>query len=119
MAYEKAARSNMIIDRGSFFQKVLRIKDPLGDPFDLTDYYAEMDIRVTPYSDETILQLSSITGNIVLGDTTGIMLLLINTTITEGITTPVATYDIKLKAPNGKVDYILWGNLTINRTVTR
>jgi len=119
MVYEKAAKHDFIIDRGSFFQRTLTIKDTNGNPVDLTNYDAEMDIRITAFSEETALQLDTPSNSIVLGGTEGTISIIINPTVTEALSLPVAVYDIKLIPPSDEAEFILYGNLKINRTVTR
>jgi hypothetical protein len=119
MSYEKAAKYDIIIDKGSTWQRTLTIKDSDGIPVDLTDYYAELDIRITEFSEETAIQLDSNSSSIVLGGTSGTISLIIEPTDTSAFTIPAGKHDLKLVSPLGISEFILYGNVRINQTVTR
>jgi hypothetical protein len=119
MSYERAGRYDLIIDKGSTWERTLILKYDDDTRVDLSGFYAELDIRVTEFSEEVEIQLDSNSPTILLGGTSGTITLILSPSITEAFTTPVGKYDLKLIAPDNTTEFILYGTVKINQTVTR
>ena len=119
MGYENAARNDITVDKGSTYQETYTIKDEAGDPVDLSSYTGEMDIRISSFSSDTLYQIDTTTGNMILGGAAGTIAITMPESVTSTWTATTYTYDLKLTNGSGVSEFILYGNLLVNQTVTR
>jgi len=140
-------RSNLIIQTGTDWQRVVTYRNPDGTLFNLTGYEARMQVRPAVLSETTILSLTSDpAAGITMGGALGTITLdIANADLTEGDPGldlsacthqdwlleafddgtatrgygPLAVWDLELITPAGKVDRIVQGQVCFDREVTR
>lgn len=94
----------------------------IGPPYDLTGCTARMQIRRRP-GGTVLLSLSSDGGTITLGDAAGT----VEMSAAETLTTAIpfrprqyeAVYDLEIEFPDGRVDRVIEGAVTVSPDVTR
>ena len=108
-----AIKTNLIVDQGANFVYNVYLIDAAGDPFPLTDYTANAQIRrsYTTYSYTTI--------DASINAVAGIITLTMNSSTTGSLTNNRYVYDLELKSDAGIVSRIVEGYLTVNLGVTR
>lgn len=107
-----AIKTNLIVDQGADFVYNIHLIDTNGDPFDITGYTANAQIRKT-YTSTTYNTINAdITGN------TGLITLTMNSTTTANLTNSRYVYDLLLNA-NNVTSRIIEGIVTVNPEVTR
>jgi hypothetical protein len=116
-----AGRYDIIADQGSTFSRDLRYLDGAGDPIDLTNYTAAMQVRETYTAGTTLLALSSegSAPSITLGTTDGLIEIEVAATTMEAIAAGVYVYDLELTDDAGVVVKPVRGQFEIRPEVTR
>ena len=114
-----AGVKNIIIEQGATFIWNLTWKDSNGSPIDLSSYTARMQVRKNYNASDTLLSLTSVAGDIVLGGAAGTIAITATATMTSEINSRVGVYDLELISPTGTVKRLLQGDVTINPEVTR
>jgi hypothetical protein len=114
-----AAKRNITIEQGATYRYSLIWKDSDGVPVDLSGYIARMQVRKMFTSDDTLLDLSSANGDIVLGGVLGTIEIEASAADTALITDKVGVYDVELESSSGVVTRIIEGSVTIKPEVTR
>ena len=114
-----AAVRDLVIEQGATFYQPLRWKDSNGDPIDLTNYTARMQIRRNYETDVVITELTTENGRIELGGAAGTINLIIPAAITEALDFSEAVYDLELEDQDGHLTRLLQGQMTLSREVTR
>jgi FlaG/FlaF family flagellin (archaellin) len=107
-----AIKTNLIVDQGANFVYNVYLIDVNGDPFDITGYSANAQIRKT-YTSTTYNTL-----NVTLGGNTGLITMSMNATTTANLTNSRYVYDLQLHS-NNVTSRILEGIVTVNPEVTR
>jgi hypothetical protein len=112
---------NLDIIRGTRYLKSFVYQDASKNPIDLTDLKARMQIREKVTSSTVELELSSDTGEIVLGGVAGTINIVIGGTATDTLTINNGIYDMEIFDPldDDAVDTILEGQVTVREPVTR
>jgi FlaG/FlaF family flagellin (archaellin) len=108
-----AIKTNLIVDQGTNFVYNVYLIDSAGDPFPLTDYSANAQIRrsYTSYSYATM--------NVDINEAGGVLTLSMNSTTTGSLTNTRYVYDLELTSNTGIVSRIVEGYVSINLGVTR
>ena len=108
-----AIKTNLIVDQGANFVYNIYLIDSAGDPFPLTDYTANAQIRrsYTSYSYTTI--------NTSINAIAGVITLTMNSSTTGSLTNNRYVYDLELKSNTNTISRIVEGYLTVNLGVTR
>lgn len=108
-----AIKTNLIVDQGANFVYNIYLIDAAGDPFPLTDYTANAQIRrsYTTYSYTTI--------DAFINAVAGVITLTMNSSTTSSLTNNRYVYDLELTSNTGIVSRIVEGYLTVNLGVTR
>lgn len=88
-------------------------------PVNLTGFTARMQLRSTVESTTTIHSLTTANGGITLGGTDGSIALLISATDMAAFALPRMVYDLELVSGGGIVTPVAYGNLDLDREVTR
>ena len=88
-------------------------------PVDLTGCTAVAHIRSSLDSPTTLIALSSATGGITLGGTSGEVKIAIPRALTEGVTWRAGVYDLELTMTNGKRRRLMYGSVSVSPEVTR
>ena len=113
-----AARKDLTIEQGSTFHRLVRWTDGEGNPVDLSDWSARMQVRKT-HGGTLLLDLSTSNGKITLGSNGQIE---INATAddTDSLSFERAIYDLELTPPDGSSGTVrlLEGYVYLNKQVT-
>lgn len=92
--------------------------DGEGLPIDLTGCTARMQLRRN-YGTPVLLELSTTSGQLVLGGATGIIDLVVDAATTAALTTDSGVCDMKIVYPDGYVDVALAGRFELLFEVTK
>ena len=123
-----AGKYSFIIEQGSTYQSELVYKDSAGEPIDLTDYSAKMQIRPNPGSTTLYLTLSSSIGpdgsglnlnglNGTTPKTSGSIGIIISAYSSSLLTFDQAVYDLELYS-GSFVTRIIEGRVQLSKEVT-
>lgn len=123
-----AGKYSFIIEQGSTYQSELVYKDSAGEPIDLTDYSARMQIRPSPGSTTLYLTLSSSIGpdgsglnlnglNGSTPKTSGSIGIIISAYSSSLLTFDQAVYDLELYS-GSFVTRIIEGRVQLSKEVT-
>lgn len=123
-----AGKYSFIIEQGSTYQSELVYKDSVGQPIDLTDYSARMQIRPSPGSTTLYLTLSSSIGpdgsglnlnglNGSTPKTSGSIGIIISAYSSSLLTFDQAVYDLELYS-GSFVTRIIEGRVQLSKEVT-
>ena len=88
-------------------------------PIPLTGYTAQMQIRETLDSANTIIELTNSNGGIVIDPSDSTISIFITAAQTRAFTFPTAVYSLELTDTSGVVTTLVTGNLTLIQEVTR
>ena len=88
-------------------------------PQDISGYTARMQLRQPLESSTKILDLTSGTGELVLGTTSGKITVTLAASATATLDFQTALYDLELVSTGGIVTRIASGTITLNKEVTR
>jgi hypothetical protein len=108
-----AIKTNLIVDQGANFVYNIYLIDSAGDPFPLTDYTANAQIR------RTYTSYSYATMNVAITQASGLITLTMNSSTTGSLTNTRYVYDLELKSSANVVSRIVEGFVTVNLGVTR
>jgi len=111
-----ASTYNFTIEQGATFLMTITWDDEAGDPIDLTDYTAALEIRSNNRRD-LIKRMTSGGGGLTMGGPAGTVVVLISNTDTAAMDFTTAVYDLELTA-SGVVTRVLQGTVTLSKEVT-
>jgi hypothetical protein len=114
-----AGEHDITIEQGATFQLSLLWEDSAGDPVNVTGYSARMQVREKYTSTTTLLSLTSVAGDIVLGGAAGTIVVTASATATAAIDEKRGVYDLEMVSPSGTVTRLIRGCVTITPEVTR
>lgn len=114
-----AATYDFAIDQGADLSKVFTWNDTDGDPIDLTDWTARMQIRRSFGSTTALLELTTENGGIALGGSAGTITVVITDAQSALLTPATLKYDLEMISPSGVVERLLQGAITNRPEVTR
>lgn len=115
---------NFVIEQGATWNLQLTWTDDIiGNPFDLTEYTAHMQVRnAAPLTesgtDLLYLDMTTVDGAITLGGTAGTVLLYLSAAQTQALTFTSAVYDLHLTSGTGEVTKLLEGTVTVIPGIT-
>lgn len=115
------ARTNLTIEQGAAFLRIVIYRDNNGNPVDLTGYTAKMQIRKTKDSSTVILELSTSNGLLVLGGVSGTITMALATGDTDPLDFVWGRYDLELY-PDGDTTQairLLEGKINLSKQVTQ
>ena len=105
-------------EQGSSLSRVVTYNDASGNPVNLTGYTAQMQVRPRASSGFAYLSLTSPSGGLTLGGTTGTITILVDGSVTSAI--PAGRYVYDLEVINGVyVDKVMGGDFVLSAEVTR
>jgi len=113
------AQLHLTICQYATFVLNLTWKDSDDNVYDLSSYSADMQVRETAASVEIIVEVSTGTGEIVLGSTSPNISVTIGDDVTGELTPQLVVYDMVLEAPDGTVTRLIEGQMEIRAGVTR
>lgn len=90
----------------------------LGLPVDLTGYTARMQARVAIASTDTLIDLTTENGKLILGGMDGTVRLLLSDVETAALTWSRGVWDLELDS-GGDVTRLLYGRIRVSKEVTR
>jgi hypothetical protein len=108
-----AIKTNLTVDQGTNFVYNVHLIDAEGNPFPLTDYTANAQIR------RSYTSSSFATIDAAIDESTGLVTLSMNSTTTGSLTNTRYVYDLELTSNTNVVSRIIEGYVTVNLGVTR
>ena len=114
-----AGKLDIFIEQGATFSKVITWKDGQENPIDLTGYTARLQCRASTSSADTVFNLTTDNGGIVLGGAIGTITLTISAADTSAATQQSGVYDLELEDASGTVTRLLKGSFIIDPEITR
>ena len=109
-----AYRYDLHIDQGSTLALEIECQDDLGNPMDLSGYSASAQVRFR-YSDATPAAVFSV----MLNEEPGLVSLKLGAPQTAALVKPFGVWDCELTAPDGSVQRLAAGKVTVSPEVTR
>lgn len=108
------------VEQGASFALALRVTDDTGQPVSLAGYQARMQVRpAAGYPGDPLADLSTVSGGgITISDDGTTLTVTIDAAATAGYTWEHAVYDLLLQAPDGAVERLLRGEVTVSAAVT-
>lgn len=114
-----AARYNLLIEQGAYFERVFTVYDVDGEIRDLDGYAARMEIRRKIEDAAPMLSLTDADG-ILLDGPHGIVQVSILSEQTEALSAiNDGWYDLELVDELGEVERLIQGRVRVSREVTR
>ena len=118
MPYMAIIEYDISTEQGSSLSRVVTYSDADSSPINLTGYTARMQVRPRASSGYAYLTLTSPSGGLTLGGTTGTITILVDGSVTSAI--PAGDYVYDLEVVNGAyVDKVMGGDFTLSAEVTR
>lgn len=115
-----AAKYNFDIEQGSTFNPILYWKTGKpATPIDLTGCKARMQVRKAVNSTDTVADLTTENGGIVLGGVNGTIQIIIAASVTSTYLWNIAVYDLEIIFADLSVRRLLSGNILNTPEVTR
>lgn len=114
-----AGQYNIIADQGATFTRNVHWFAADGSPVNLTDYTARMQVRERYVSSTPVLSLTSPSNGIVLGGSSGTVVVTASATAMAGVSSGDYVYDLEMVASNGVVTRLLQGTFKVRPEVTR
>jgi hypothetical protein len=111
-------RFDLKVYQGAKLDKTFTWKDSGGSPIDITGYTARAQIR-DRVGGAVILNMTSGTGEIVLGDAAGTIQLLVLSAVTAALKPVDGVWDLELVTAGGEVTRLLEGKGNVFAEVTR
>jgi hypothetical protein len=108
------------VEQGASFALALRVTDAAGTPVSLAGYQARMQVRPEAgYPGDPLADLSTGPGGgITISDDGSTLTVAVAATVTAGYTWEHAVYDLLIQAPDGDVQRLLRGEVTVSAAVT-
>lgn len=115
-----AGKYDFIIEQGATFQVKFTYQDAALNPISLEGCTVRMHARRKINDPEILLDVSTINGKVIMDEAeNGIIKMVVSGSETAGFTWRAAVYDIEVTYPDGVIDRILEGKITISLNVTR
>lgn len=116
----KPFKHNITIIQGATLRDVTTWKAGTpAVPVDLTGCTARMQVRAKIDSADTLLNLTTENGGIILGGTAGTVTVFLSATATAALTWKSGVYDLEVQFGNGDVRRLLAGSVAVSPEVTR
>jgi len=113
-----AGIKNWEIDQNTTFTFTVEYKDENGDPIDLTDCSAKLQVRDTKGGSKLAFSLTSPAGGIIIDEPNGKLNIKITPTQTNKLFYPKSSYDLMLTDSNLNKTKLIEGFITLSRSVT-
>jgi len=121
-----ANQYNIVVEQGATFKLTITYKDSEGDPIDLTNIDARMEIRQEYASASALVTIDSSEGGtanlsgIALGGAAGTIVIIISEDETKELTAPSTNvYDLELISQDGAITRLIEGKATVSPGVTK
>lgn len=112
-------KNPLVIYQGATFRATWTYESPSGTPIDLTGCTARMQVRAKITDPMALVSLTTANGGITLGGAAGTIGLYISDAATAAFTWKGGVWDFELVWPNGDVDRLAQGTITVSPEVTR
>lgn len=112
-------KNPLVICQGATFRATWTFQSPSGAPINLTGCIARMQVRANITDPVALVNLTTGNGGITLGGAAGTIGLYISDAATAAFTWKVGVWDFELVWPNGDVDRLAQGTITVSPEVTR
>jgi hypothetical protein len=109
---------NLTFSQGATWKLAMTYTNNNGEPIDLTNYTARMQVRLSYTSSTAVLSLTNSNG-ISLGGALGTIQLLVTATATAAIAADQYVYDLEIESTSGEVSRVVQGTLLVTPEVTR
>lgn len=110
---------NTVIDQGATWSLLVTYKDPEGDPINLSNATAAMQLRTSPLARTAQLTLdTSPTGGIIINGSAGELEITATAAQTEDLPPQKYTYDLEVYL-GSQVIRLLQGTIIVNAETTR
>lgn len=113
-----ASQKNFEVDQNTTFSFILEYKDPSGNPVNLTNATAKLQVRDTKGGTKLAVTLTSPSGGIVIDPLLGKLTIKMTPTQTNKLFYPKSSYDLMIVDSNANKIKLLEGFLTLSRSVT-
>lgn len=113
-----ASQKNFEVDQNTTFSFILEYKDPSGNPINLTNATAKLQVRDTKGGTKLAVTLTSPSGGIVIDPLLGKLTIKMTPTQTNKLFYPKSSYDLMIVDSNSNKIKLLEGFLTLSRSVT-
>jgi hypothetical protein len=113
-----AGQKNFEVDQNTTFTFTVEYKDNDGDPINLTNCSAKMQVRDTKGGSQLAFSLTSPSGGIIIDAALGKLTIKMTPTQTSKLFYPKSSYDIMLTDSNLNKTKLLEGFITLSRSVT-
>lgn len=110
---------NTFIDQGATWQRVIIYNDSNGDPVNITNNTAAMQLRTSPLANNAVLTLTTENGGISIVGGLGKLTITASATQTAALKPQKYTYDLELYSPGGIVTRLMQGTILVNPETTR
>ena len=114
-----AGQYNIVADQGATLSRNIHWKDENGAPIDVTGYSARMQVRQRFVSASPVISLTSPSGGITLGGSSGTIVVTASATVMAGVEAGDYVYDLEMVASNGVVTRLVQGSFKVRPEVTR
>lgn len=107
------------IEQGTTFTRLVQWKDSSGDPVDLSGYTAAMKIRESYDSGTVLVSLATGSSGITITAASGLLTIVISSTVTAALDFDRAVYDIELNDGSDVITRLLQGHVTLEKESTK
>lgn len=115
-----AGKYDFIIEQGATFQVKFTYQDAALTPISLVGCTVRMHVRKKITDPEILLDVSTVNGKVVMDQAAqGIFKMVVPAAETAAFTWRAGVYDIEVTYPDGTIDRILEGKVTVSLNVTR
>lgn len=104
-------------EQGATFSRTLNVKDSAGNARDFSTYSGRMHVRRTTASADTLVELTTANGRMIL-NAYGDIILNLSATETAALTEG-GVYDLEVEATDGTVERVVEGIFLLDLEVTR
>ena len=109
---------NIVAEQGATLTRTITWNNSLGQPINLTNYTARMQVRNDYDSSTALLTLTTENGGITLGGVLGTVILTVSASSMALVASGSYVYDLELVS-NDVVTRLVQGSFTVNAEVTR
>jgi len=118
--YINSSRLRAACEQGSMFSTGIYVTNVCSkDPIDITDFTVLMQVRLTPESDEVVLEISTENGRATVSGPEGKIDIFVSSDDTVDLIPGLYVYDLDLIDPSGNSQRIIQGQFEITAEVSR
>ena len=110
---------NLTCWQGKTFEKTFYLKDAQDNIINLSGFTGRMQVRLTLESAETIFDLDSDNGGVIVDGDDGSITIYIDDETTEQVSAGSYKYDLEIVSASGRVYCPIYGSFKVKGEVTR